>query len=75
MTTVLSPLLLGKSVVWLTKNLAGIFFSNKELNKAKGGTLSNRLSNMGPYKKAPGGRTGAWIQEVFVKTVVPLVFR
>jgi len=37
----------------------GDFFIKKELNKALWGSLSNRLSNMEPYKKAPAGRTGA----------------
>jgi len=59
----------------LAAKSGGDFFIKKELNKALWGSLPNRLSNMEPYKKAPGGRTGAWIQEVFVKTVVPLVFR
>jgi len=53
------------------KKYGGKFFSNKDLDKAKWGTLPNRLSNMEPYKKAPAGHTGAWAQEVFVSNLCP----
>jgi len=50
----------GKSKkVFGGKNLVGIFFIKKKLNKALGGTHPNRLSNMEPYKKAPAEQTGA----------------
>jgi len=51
--------------------MAENFLATKDLDKAKWGTLPNRLSNMEPYKKAPAGHTGAWAQEVFVSNLCP----